>query len=359
MKTALFDKHTALGAQIVDFCGWEMPLRYSSVVAEHQAVRERVGVFDVSHMGRIEVRGPQAEAFLDYLSTNRIAGKSDATATYTVWAQEDGGAVDDVIVYRQDAENFFVVVNAGNRSKDLSHMQRYASSFDVEIEDRFDSDGILAVQGKHAPKLIVTLFPEAEKLKFMRFSNLDWKGHRFILARVGYTGSPGFEIYAPNSALPDLWDALFIEGESLGIQAVGLGARDTLRLEMGFALYGHEISGEIAPTESVASWAVKLKKDAFVGKEALLKRKEQGTLRKEYGVMLKGKGVPREGYAVYYQGQELGWVTSGNQSPTLRKGIAIVLVKSPLEVGDEVMIDIRGRHVAGEVVPLPFWKEDE
>lgn len=356
MKTALFEKHEALGAQIVDFCGWEMPLRYSSVVAEHQAVRERIGVFDVSHMGRIEVLGPEAEAYLNYLSTNRIDGKADASATYTVWAQEDGGAIDDVIIYRHHAQHFFVVVNAGNRAKDLAHMQQHASSFDVEIRDLFDSDGILAVQGKLAPDLIHSLFPETAALKFMSFTTIDWENHQFLIARVGYTGSPGFEIYAPNHSLPAIWDHLFISGKDQGIEPVGLGARDTLRLEMGFALYGHEINETIAPTESVASWAVKLKKEDFVGKEALVAKKESGTQRKEYGILITDKGIPREGYPIFYRDEEIGSVTSGNQSPTLKQGIAIILVNTSLNLGDEVQVQIRNKRVNAKVVQLPFWK---
>lgn len=359
MKTALYEEHENLGAQIVDFCGWQMPLKYEGVIAEHMAVRNNVGIFDVSHMGRVEVEGPQAEEFLNYLSTNIISGKKDFSATYTVWADETGGSVDDVIIFRIDAERFFVVVNAGNRDKDLAHMKQHAANFDVRIRDRFQEEGILAVQGEKAEELVKGIFPGAEDLGFMCFMPVEWGGAQFYLAKAGYTGSPGFELYVPNTVIAQLWNTFLGEGKAYGIQPVGLAARDTLRLEMGFALYGHELSDSIAPNESVASWAVKLKKDKFLGKDALAKKAEASDKRKQYGVLLLDKGVAREGYSVLKDGEVIGTVTSGTQSPCLQQGIAIVLVQASLKAGDQVEIQIRQRLVKAEVVKLPFWKAEK
>lgn len=354
MKTVLYDKHVALGAKIVDFSGWEMPLQYSGVIDEHQTVRQAVGLFDVSHMGRVLITGPDAEAYLDYLSTNKVSGKRDMSATYTVWSKEDGGSVDDCIVYRLSGSEFFVVVNAGNRDKDLAHMHAVAKDFDCQITPRFDEDGILALQGAKAMELMKDLFGEAADLKFMRLGMADYAGKQLILSRTGYTGSPGYEIFAPTSILPQVWDEILAKGASYGIKPIGLGARDTLRLEMGFALYGHELSDEIAASESVSAWTVKLNKERFVGRDKLLELESSGKKRSAVGIVLEGRGVPREGCEVRLGGKFIGQVTSGGHSPMLKKGVAIALLDRPLEVGAEVSVAIRNSEVQGRVSKLPF-----
>lgn len=357
MKTGLYDRHIALGAKMVDFSGWEMPVQYSGVIQEHNTVREKVGIFDVSHMGRVLIKGPDAEKLMDYLSTNRIAGKKNYTATYTVWCNQSGGSVDDLIVYKEGPESFFIIVNAGNRKKDLDHLKSAAENFNVSIEEKYE-DGILAVQGPNARPLMSKLFSEAEHVRPMRFALVDFQGDQIVLSGTGYTGSGGFELYGPAEAIASLWDILLQEGKAYDIQPIGLGARDTLRLEMGFPLYGHELSDTIAPTESVASWTVKMDKENFLGKKALERLEENGGKRQEAGVILKERGIAREGYAVYKDKRKIGTVTSGTMSPSSKRAIAIILVDGKVEEGENVAIDIRGKRVEAEVVPLPFWRKE-
>lgn len=353
MRTALYDRHCALGAKVVEFCGWEMPVQYKGIIPEHKTVRENVGIFDVSHMGRILVEGKDAERFLDYLSTNKIAGKENGTATYTVWNRPQGGCVDDVIIYKIDPTHFFVIVNAGNRQKDLEHVKEQSKGFDVRIQDKFSEEGIIAIQGPKSLDLVAEIFPEARQIKFMHFAPLKYMGIEMILSATGYTGSGGFEIYAPHALILELWDRFLDRGQKYGIEPIGLGARDTLRLEMGYALYGHEISDDISANESVSAWTIRWGKD-FLGKESL--EKLEPTKRHEYGVVLLDKGIAREGYEVLYNGQSIGKVTSGNYAPTLDKAIAIILVKQNLNKGDVVEIQIRSNRIKAEVVELPFYR---
>lgn len=350
-QTVLYDRHVALGAKMVEFAGWNMPVQYGGMLEEHKAVREATGIFDVSHMGRVEVSGPEAEAFVDYISTNRQTGKKDLSATYTVLTNEDGGAVDDSIIYRIDAQHFYLIVNAGNRDKDLSHLQRQAEKFDVRIKDYYQEEGILAIQGPKAPAMVEEFFPEGKDIKFMNFAFLEHDNQKFILSKTGYTGSPGYEIYAPNDLIADFWDR-FVEK---GAVPIGLGARDSLRLEMGFALYGHELADDISPFESVSSWTVKLKNRCFLGSEAVAEMKTSPKRRRQYGVKLKGRGIPRQGFEVYQGNRKIGTVTSGGHSPCLNMSIAIVMVDCVLETGQEIDIQIRKNRVSAEVCALPFY----
>lgn len=342
MRTALFERHVQLGAKIVDFAGWEMPLQYSTILQEVKQVRENAGLFDVSHMGRILISGPDSEKFLDFLSTNRISGKKDKSATYTVWCHPNGGSIDDLIVYRIDAEHFFVICNAANCVKDHAHLIEQSKNFDVIIEECFQKEGILALQGPKSLSFLEKIIPEVADLKPMKFLQHG----SLIVAGTGYTGAGGCEIYASNEKIIELWDALI----DLGVPPIGLGARDVLRLEMGYALYGHELSDTIAPTESIAAWSVKLDKPTFLGKEALLTRNK----RCEWGLTLEEKGVAREGYEVHHQDQKIGTITSGTYSPTLEKSIAIVLADKPLPPGTEVTVLIRGKPTLAKVASLPF-----
>lgn len=358
MRTALYTKHVELGAKVVDFSGWDMPVHYDSVLAEHAAVRTGVGIFDVSHMGWIGIQGPDAEIYLDYLSTNDIVGKEDGSATYTVWCTEEGMCVDDLIVYRRSPTQFFVVVNAGNRHKDLEHLKTHAVGKKVTITDHYADFGILAIQGPKAVDLISNYFAfDAQKIKPMHFTErMSASGHPFILSRTGYTGSDGFEIYAQNPLIMECWTDLLEAGKPYGIKPIGLGARDTLRLEKGYALYGHEISDAIAPTESVSAWTVKWHKPDFLGKAALEALEISGRKRTEYGVVLTGKGIAREGCLVLEKGRQIGRVTSGTFAQTLGRAIAIVLVEKKLSKGDSVDIQIRNNVCSAEVVSLPFLK---
>ncbi len=355
MRNVLYEKHKALGAKFIEFGGWEMPLQYQGIITEHLNVREKVGMFDVSHMGRIIITGPDAEPFMDYLSTNSIIAKPNNSATYTVWPNVDGsGCVDDLIVYKQDPTHFFVVVNASNRQKDLNHLKEQANAFQVEIAPCYDQEGILSIQGPLSEPLLSQFFPEASQLKHMRFATVSYTNQSVILSRTGYTGSDGFEIYAPNSIVEKLWDELLTSGKAYGIMPTGLGARDTLRLEMGYALYGHEITDEIAANESVSAWTIKWEKINFMGREGLEKIEESPHKRSEYGIILTDPGIARAGYRVYQDGVEIGYVTSGTQSPSLHKAIAIIIVEQPLQIGEEVEIQIRENRSKAKVVALPF-----
>jgi glycine cleavage system T protein (aminomethyltransferase) len=348
MRTALYDRHIALGAKIVPFAGWEMPLHYSQgILHEHHAVRNSVGLFDVSHMGRIDISGPGAEKFVDFLSTNRIAGKADLTATYTVFANAQGGSVDDLLVYKIDANQFFVVANARNRQKDLDHIQREAAAYDVTVRDHFADMAILALQGPMAASLIAPLLHEVTKIAAHHLLPLTFEGKPLIASATGYTGAGGYEFFGPADTLVKLWDQLLREGA----EPVGLGARDTLRLEKGYALYGHELSDSIAPTESIAAWTVKGDNREFLGKKALEQLKSK---RHAYGIVLQEKGIAREGCAVYKAGNPIGIVTSGSFSPSLNKAIALILVQETLSLGDSLTIQIRNKPVRAERVALPF-----
>lgn len=349
MNTCLYDRHVRLGAKMVDFFGWQMPIQYTGIIQEHLTVRQKVGIFDVSHMARLLIEGSEAEAFLDYISTNKIAGKKDFTATYTVWCAENGGCIDDVIVYRQDQEHFFVIVNASNREKDLLHLQKQSQSFNVLITPLF-SDGILAVQGPFSRALIQAIFREAGQIKPMHFSVESYDNQTLIVSATGYTGEEGFEIYGPSSVIVSLWDRFMLEGSVFGIQPIGLGARDTLRLEKGYALYGHELSEDINASETVSAWTIKSDKPQFLGKKSL----EQPPKRHEYGIFLKEGGVAREGYEIFKDGEKIGIVTSGTFSPSLNQAIAIILVNRKLERGILIEVKIRQNLVKGEVISLPF-----
>lgn len=356
MRTPLYAIHCRLGARIVDFNGWEMPLQYTGILEEHRAVRSAAGLFDVSHMGRVLFQGPDAEPFADYISTNKIAGKKEGTATYTVFANEKGGSVDDALLYKESATSFFTVVNAGNRQKDLIHFHKAAANFDVAIADRYAGEGLLALQGPKALALICDLFPETAKLEPFHFIPVAFNGANIILSRTGYTGEKGVEIIAPLDAIPPLWELLMKRGEPYGIRPIGLGARDTLRLEMGYALYGHELSEEISPIESVSSWTVKFKERNFIGKEAILTLKESGSKRCAGALILEEKGIAREGYPLYRGETQIGAITSGTLSPSCGKAIALFLADRELLAGEELYVEIRSRRCRAIVASLPFYK---
>lgn len=331
MKTALWDRHVALGAKMVNFAGWEMPLQYKGVLHEHKQVREQAGLFDVSHMARVAVKGPQALSFFEWIATNTLRGPH--TATYTCFCNAEGGTVDDALVYRESDTSLFVIFNASRREADLKHFYEQAKPFDIQIEECFHNEGILALQGPHSP---LTQAP----MTFERRGDL-------IVAGTGYTGSGGVEIFGPNHAIIALWDELIASG----IEPIGLAARDTLRLEKGYALYGHELSETISPTESVSAWTVKNPRP-FLGKSHLKHD------RHAYGVKITDSPIPREGCPVFAGPDKIGLVTSGGFSPTLKCPLALILTTVPLTIpltpGDPVTLEIRGRQVPGTIASLPF-----
>ena len=340
---------------MISFAGWDLPLQYKGVIHEHNQVRKSAGVFDVSHMGRIAVNGEQAEVFLDYLSANRIEGKSDFTATYTVLPNAEGRTVDDVIVYKQNGENFFIVVNGSTRQKDLAHLNAYAKKFNVSITHQYDVEGILAVQGPLAKAIGSKLFPELSSLSPMKFLQTKFQGKELILSETGYTGAGGFEIYAPQDLIVAIWDLLLKEGAGGELESVGLGARDTLRLEMGYALYGHELSDSISVVESVSAWTFKPKGRSFLGKESCIALQNSSCCRTAYGIICKERGaIPREGCLIFKEGKEIGHVTSGTQSITLGKSIGLILSNEKLALGELVEVQIRNSTITAEVTLLPF-----
>lgn len=355
MRTPLFAKHQALGAQFVDFGGWEMPLQYRGIREEHQAVRTRVGLFDVSHMGRIAIEGPDAEAFMDYVAANKIAGKPAHSATYTVLCSSTGGCVDDTIIYCIDPHHYFMIANASNRQKDLAHLQENAQKFNVNIIPCFENEGILSIQGPEAGFIVSAIFHESKRfIKPMQFIETDYLGHKLFLSTTGYTGAGGFEIYAHNEILVSLWDVLLQYGAPHGIVPVGLGARNTLRLEMGYALYGHEIDDTIAPIESVAAWSVKLDKPDFLGKEALIALEHSSKKRAPCAVLLKDAGVMRDNYLLFKDGEQIGKITSGGYSPSLNQSIGLALTHTHFHAGQPVEVQIRKQMAAAEIVNIPF-----
>lgn len=347
MKTALYGEHSKLGAKIVNFAGWQMPLQYEGILKEHKAVRSKAGIFDVSHMGAIHIQGKGAEAFLNYLSANLITGKTRKSATYTILCNEQGGCVDDTLVYKLEEDHFFIVANASNRQKDLDHLKKYAAGYSISLDARFQDHGILALQGPDSIAILRNVIPDGAAIKPMQVLSLEYENTPIILSGTGYTGELGVEIFAPNEILPNLWTAILANGA----KACGLGSRDTLRLEKGYALYGHELSDAINPLESVASWVVKLKNHDFLGKESL---KDFQYLRSAYGLAVQGAAIAREGCAVLKNEQIIGNITSGNFSPVLNCPIALFLSHQKLKENEEVDVMIREKLYTAVVAPLPF-----
>src|SRR5512140_3809402 len=355
-RTPLYDAHLKAGARMVEFAGWEMPVQYAGVVAEHETVRTAAGMFDVSHMGEIEFRGKGALDAANRLITNDLARTADGQAIYSGLLYEQGGFVDDIVAYRFSPERIFICVNAANRQKDFEWMSQKATG--VKPVDRSDEFAQLAVQGPKAPGIVQRLTKvDLSKIGTYHFAEGQVAGAQCILSRTGYTGEDGFELYcAPQSAMK-LWDALLEAGKGDGLKPAGLGARDSLRTEMKYALYGNDIDAEHTPLEAGRGWIVKLDKADFIGKAALVKQKADGIRRKLVGFELKDPGVPRHGYAILKDGKRVGEVTSGTMGPSVKKPIGIGYVPAELSAeGSTFHVEIRGRPAAAQVVKTPFWK---
>ncbi len=358
-KTPLNSLHRQLGARMVEFGGWDMPVQYTGVIAEHLAVRNAAGLFDVSHMGEIEVTGDQAADFLQYATTNDVSKLVDGQVQYTAMCYETGGVVDDLTLYRFSAERFLLCVNAANTDKDFNWLRELlaSSSFTaVTLVDRSDEYAQIALQGPQAAAILQPLTGTAlGDLEYYHFCTAAVAGMQMIVSRTGYTGEAGFELYCAAADGAQLWRMLLDAGDSYGLLPVGLGARDTLRLEKGYALYGHEITADIMPLEARLGWITKLNKGDFMGREALIKAKEAGVPRNLIALKLGTSGVPREGYPVLCAGAEVGYVTSGTMSPSLKQGIALALVeKSVADTDTALEIAIRKRRIPAERTALPF-----
>jgi aminomethyltransferase len=367
-RTPLYETHRALGAKMMPFGGFEMPVQYSGILDEHRAVREAAGLFDVSHMGEVLVRGSQAFDFVQHLVTNDAGSLYDGRAMYTVMCNADGGAVDDLLVYRLSGESYLLVINASNIAKDVAHMRAVHESggFDCTVEDVSDRIGLLALQGPKAFDVIeeVTDLPvgDVKYYHFMRPEPGAFLGcERAILSHTGYTGERGLEIYCEAEKVGDVWDALMEAGAAHGLKPAGLGARDTLRLESGYCLYGHELTEKTTPLEAGLGWVTKLGTDDFVGKRAIAAQKERGVPRKLIGFVMDERGIPRQGYAITdAEGEPVGEVTSGSQSPLLGQGIGLGFVPNDAaytEPGSSVGIAVRGRVLPATVRKPPFHKK--
>ncbi|WP_026569967.1 MULTISPECIES: glycine cleavage system aminomethyltransferase GcvT [Sediminibacillus] len=361
-RTPLFAEYEKSGAKTVNFGGWEMPVQFSGIKKEHEATRMAAGLFDVSHMGEILIEGQNAERCLQKLLTNDVAKLTPKRAQYTMMCYPDGGTVDDLIVYQLAEKRYLLVVNAANREKDYQWIQENKIE-GVSIKDISDQYVQLAIQGPKAESILQKMTEiDLSAIRFFRFESdvpfNDVEGTA-IVARTGYTGEDGFEIYIEPGAGIQLWRKLLEEGSPDGLQPVGLGARDTLRFEANLALYGQELSSEITPIEAGLGFAVKTEKEAdFIGKDVLKKQKEDGPPRKLVGLEMIDKGIPRTGYAVFAGEEEIGFITTGTQSPTLKKNIGLALIRaSHATQGEEVYVQVRKRLLKAKVVPTPFYKK--
>ena len=355
-RTPFHDLHAALGAKIVPFAGYEMPVQYpTGITAEHKAVREQCGVFDVSHMGEFIVRGPGAVDFVNYVTTNDVAKLVVGQVHYSTILHDSGTIVDDCLVYRFE-DRLMMVVNASNRDKDLDHISRHLAKFDATIEDVSDSMALLAVQGPQTVEILASLTDvNLSAIKYYHFAEGTFAGRPCLISRTGYTGEDGFELYHDNEHARPIWEALMSTGR---ITPCGLGSRDSLRLEMGMALYGNDVDDTTTPLEANLGWLVKLAKGDFVGRDALVRQKEQGIPRKLVGFTTSERSFPRHGYPVFYEGAPSGVVRSGTMSPTL--GIPIgtcYLPTAGAKEGTAFEIEIRGKRVPATVVKTPFYKD--
>ncbi len=349
---------------MVEFAGWDMPLSYSGVLDEHRAVRAAAGLFDISHMGRIAVEGDAAEALLQRIVTRNLAKMPDGSARYALVCRESGGVLDDVVVYRRKAGQFFVVVNASNREKIVRWFQQQAATVDgdaVQVWDLSDAVAMIAVQGPLAfgvlqPMTTLAGHATLTGMKRWRLTPATVAGVELLLATSGYTGEPGAELFVPAEQAAALWDAILMAGKPHGVKPIGLGARDTLRLEMGYSLYGHEIDESITPLEAGLDWAVDLEAKSFIGRDALQAQRAAGLTRRLAAFALPDRAVPRQGYRLMQDGQPVGVVTSGNMSPMLQRGIGLGFLPPAMgTVGRSIGVEIRDAVHPAAITPLPFY----
>lgn len=362
-RTPLYEEHVGLGAKMVEFAGWEMPVQYAGVISEHVTVREKVGLFDVSHMGEIWVSGPEAEQALQHLTCNNIAALYDGKAHYSAILNKTGGVVDDIIVYRFNSERFLLCVNASNADKDYEWLCANNPTA-ATITNASAEYGQIAVQGPRAIELVAALVGSQDltTLKPFHFTEAELCGGSVIIARTGYTGEDGVEIFVKSDKVVELWQLLLKEGASYGVVPCGLGARDSLRLEAALPLHGHELREDISALQSGLGWIVKFDKGDFIGREALLAEKEAGLSRKLIGFVLDEAGISRQGDLIRLPGSDVdrGAVTSGTKTPTIGKALGMALVDSGI-AGNNTQIEciVRGRSIKGHVVPLPFYKRSK
>ncbi|MEM3696836.1 MAG: glycine cleavage system aminomethyltransferase GcvT [Candidatus Bathyarchaeia archaeon] len=366
-RTQLYEVHQKT-AKLTVFAGFEMPMWYKGVIQEHLAVRNSVGIFDISHMGRIMIMGADAERFLNYVITNDVSKLMPNSAQYSVMCNEEGGIIDDFVYYRLEKDKFMFVANAANREKDYNWLTKNAKGFNVHIEEVSDNVAMLAVQGPNAEKTLQKISPDdLSRIERFKCAPSHLADVDVLLSRTGYTGEDGFEVFiwntplsSPNNAIK-VWNAILDAGKPFGVEPCGLGARDTLRLEAGMCLYGNDIDEKTTPLEATLGFVVKLQKDNFIGKNALLKQKTEGIRRKRVGIRMVGQGIPRPGFEIYSSNNEkIGYVTSGTFSPLLKCGIAMAYVQtSQAQEGNIVNVKVRDKLAKAEIVPFPFYDSEK
>lgn len=359
-RTPLYEEHQKLGAKIVPFAGWEMPLSYTGVLEEHRATRSAVGLFDVSHMGRINLTGPAAVALLDRVATSPVKKLAVGGMQYALACNEQGGILDDIMICRFGEQRYFVCANASNAEKIFQWLAKQAAGLSgVQVTDRSTELVQLAVQGPRSRDLMRPLTEAAlDQLKLRHCIEAKVAGVPMLLSRSGYTGELGYELYLPAGRAREVWETLLLKGSAYGLKPCGLGCRDTLRLEMGYPLYGNDMDETTTPIEASLEFAVDLEKGDFIGRGVMVRQKENGISRKLIGFELLQRGVPRHGHTIFADGQEIGVVASGNHSPALNKGIGMGYVRTTFaEVGGEIQIDIRGNAVPAVIVERPFYKK--
>ena len=356
-RTPLNWVHRQLGARLVDFGGWEMPVQYSGILEEHHAVRAAVGLFDVSHMGEIEIRGPEAFRLTDFVTTNAVARLQPGQIQYSALLYPHGGFVDDILVHKVAEDHYFLCVNAANQEKDYKHIAA-ENRWDAEVEFASERYAQLAIQGPRALATLQRLTPaDLSGLRYYHFLDGEAARARARIARTGYTGADGFELYVPPEEAPRLWREVLEAGREFGIRPCGLGARNTLRLEARMALYGHELDASTTPWEAGLAWIVKLDKGDFLGRAALVAQRERGVRRKLIGFEMRGRGIARDGYEAFIDGSPAGWVSSGGPSPTLKKNIGLCYLPAEHAViGKTIQILIRDQLVEAVTVPTPFYR---
>lgn len=360
-KTALFNSHERYGGKVIDFAGWALPVQYEGIIPEHEAVRNAAGLFDVSHMGEVDVTGSGAFEFVQNLVTNDISKLVDNQILYALMCYVDGGVVDDLLVYKFNNEHFYLVINASNVDKDYQWMLDNKGSFNVELKNISNEISEVALQGPKAQEILQKLTKtNIEDIKFF-FCNREVyiDDIKCLVSRTGYTGEDGFEIYTSNVNIEKIWDKIIETGKECGLMPCGLGCRDTLRFEAALPLYGNEISSTISPLEAGLGFFVKLGKENFIGKAALAKQKEEGLKRKTVGFEMKDRGIPRHGYEVAENGKVIGFVTTGYFSPTLKKNIGIALIEAEYaEIGSQIDIMVRNKPVKAEVISKKFYNKN-
>ncbi len=356
-RTALYEKHVKLGARIVEFAGYEMPVQYTSILEEHEAVRTKAGIFDVSHMGEFTVKGENSEKYIASLIPTGTGKFDEGKGVYSCLCNESGTVIDDLFIFMNDRENFYLVVNAGTMEKDFAWMK--SNLIDgVELINVSDSTAKIDVQGPESKKILSELFNsnKLENLPRFYFYYDSFDGTEVMISNTGYTGEAGYELYINNESAEALWDALMEKGGKYGLKPAGLGCRDTLRLEACYSLYGHEINEEINPVEAGLAWLINSDAD-YIGKKVLSELKEKGAARKQVCIEIEGRGIPREQCEVHVNNRKIGYVTSGAYSPTFKKGLALALIsKEGAAAGDSVDVIIRDKPVKGIVVKKPFYR---